>query len=103
MFSRGEVENKLKEIYDPEIPVNIFDLGLIYGIDISDDGVVKIDMTLTARGCPIYNMLLSEIKKKVMEIEGVKGVEVNLVWEPAWTPERITEAGREALRRFGFF
>lgn len=103
MVSKDEVEKKLKEVYDPEIPVNIFDLGLIYGIEIKDDGLVKIDMTLTARGCPIYNLLISEIKKKVAELDGVRDVEVNLVWEPAWTPERITEAGKEALRRFGFF
>jgi FeS assembly SUF system protein len=102
MVTQEAVEKKLKEIYDPEIPVNIFDLGLIYKIDITEDGVVKIDMTLTAKGCPIYNLLFGEIKRKIMEIEGVRDVEVSLVWEPAWTPERITEDGRNALRKFGF-
>ncbi len=101
MDLKEQIVAKLKEIYDPEIPIDVYNLGLIYGIEISGKDV-KILMTLTARGCPLANILPMEIKEKLREVEGVENVEVELTWEPMWTPERITEEGKEKLRSYGF-
>jgi len=100
--SRDEIIEVLKTVYDPEIPVNIVDLGLIYGIEIDDKGKVYILMTLTAPGCPIGDTIAFEIKDKLLQIEGVSDVEVEITFDPPWTLDRITEEGREVLRTFGF-
>ncbi len=100
--SRDEVIEVLKTVYDPEIPVNIVDLGLIYGLEILDDGKVHILMTLTAPGCPIGDSIAFEIKDKLMQIEGVSDVEVEFTFDPPWTLDRITDEGKEILRTFGF-
>ncbi len=92
----------LKNVYDPEIPINIVDLGLIYDV-IVKDGHVKIRMTLTAPGCPIYAFLQQLVESAVMEVEGVEDVEVEFVWDPPWTPLRMTKEGREAYKAiFGY-
>ena len=90
----------LREVYDPEIPVNIYDLGLIYRIDCDDMGVVEIDMTLTAPGCPVAQTFPGTVEAAVQNVEGVAGAEVELVWEPPWTPDRMSEAAKLEL---GFF
>ena len=90
----------LREVYDPEIPVNIYDLGLIYRIDRDDLGVVEIDMTLTAPGCPVAQTFPGVVEAAVQNVEGVAAAEVELVWEPPWTPERMSEAAKLEL---GFF
>jgi len=100
--SRDEIIEVLKTVYDPEIPVNIVDLGLIYGIEIDNKGKVHILMTLTAPGCPIGDTIAFEIKDKLLQIEGVSDVEVEITFDPPWTLDRITEEGREVLRTFGF-
>ena len=99
---REDIIEVLKTVYDPEIPLNIYDLGLIYGIEISDDGKVHILMTLTAPGCPIADSLIYEIKDRLMQLEGVKDVDVELTFDPPWSLERITDEGKEILRTFGF-
>ncbi len=99
---REDIIEVLKTVYDPEIPLNIYDLGLIYGIEISDDGKVHILMTLTAPGCPIADSLIYEIRDKLMQLEGVKDVDVELTFDPPWSLERITDEGKEILRTFGF-
>ena len=90
----------LREIYDPEIPVNIYDLGLIYRIDCDALGVVEIDMTLTAPGCPVAQTFPGTVEAAVQNVEGVATAEVDLVWEPPWTPDRMSEAAKLEL---GFF
>ena len=90
----------LREVYDPEIPVNIYDLGLIYRIDCDDLGVVEIDMTLTAPGCPVAQTFPGTVEAAVQNVEGVATAEVELVWEPPWTPDRMSEAVKLEL---GFF
>ena len=90
----------LREVYDPEIPVNIYDLGLIYRIDCDDMGVVEIDMTLTAPGCPVAQTFPGTVEAAVQNVEGVAAAEVDLVWEPPWTPDRMSEAAKLEL---GFF
>jgi len=101
MDLKEEVIKKLKEVYDPEIPVDIYNLGLVYGIEINGNNV-HILMTLTAPGCPLANVLPQEVKEKLSEIPGIGNVEVEITWEPAWTPEMITEEGKEKLRSFGY-
>ena len=90
----------LREVYDPEIPVNIYDLGLIYRIDCDDMGVVEIDMTLTAPGCPVAQTFPGTVEAAVQNVEGVAAAEVDLVWEPPWTPDLMSEAAKLEL---GFF
>ena len=92
-----EVQQALKDVYDPEIPVNIVDLGLIYGIDVDDDGHVHVDMTLTAAGCGMGPFIAQQAEWAVAEVDGVKDVDVEITFEPAWTPDKITEDGRKLL------
>lgn len=87
----------LKTIYDPEIPVNIHDLGLIYGVDIAESGAVDVRMTLTAPGCPVAGSLVEEVARKVGSIPGVTRSHVSLVWDPPWTQDRMTEEARLEL------
>ena len=87
----------LKTVYDPEIPVNVYDLGLIYGIDVNDNGNVRIDMTLTAPNCPAADFIIEDTRIKVESVEGVAGVEVNIVFEPEWSQEMMTEEAKLEL------
>ena len=87
----------LQTVYDPEIPVNIYDLGLIYGLEIADNGDIKIDMTLTAPGCPVAGEMPGMVVRAVEPVEGTGEIEVSLVWEPQWTPERMSEDAKLAL------
>jgi len=82
----------IRTIFDPEIPLNIYDLGLIYAIDIAEDNAVRITMTLTAPGCPVAGALVAEVQRKVQEVQAVKSASVDLVWDPVWSKERMSEA-----------
>jgi FeS assembly SUF system protein len=88
----GKIIAAISKVYDPEIPVNVYELGLIYGIDIADDNSVTVRMTLTAPGCPVAGSLPREVEKQVESVEEVKDAEVVLVWEPAWDKSRMSEA-----------
>jgi len=99
MVVEKNVMNTLKQIFDPEIPVNVFDLGLIYEIDVQDDMFVKVIMTLTAPNCPVAESLPNEIKEKVAATEGVKDAEVELTFEPTWNQDMMSE---EAKLDLGF-
>ena len=87
----------LKTVYDPEIPVNIYDLGLIYKIDVKDNYDVDIDMTFTAPSCPAADLILEDVRQKVDSLEGVKNAVVNLVFEPTWDQSMMTEEARVEL------
>jgi len=87
----------LREVHDPEIPVNIYDLGLIYEIDIADNGDVAIDMTLTAPACPVAGMMPVMVKDAVEKVEGVGDIQVELVWEPPWSQDKMSEEALLAL------
>ena len=89
----------LKTVYDPEIPVNIYDLGLIYKIDLQDDGEAIIDMTLTAPNCPAADFIMEDVRQKIESIEGVHNATINLVFEPEWDKEMMTD---EAKLELGF-
>ena len=87
----------LKTVYDPEIPVNIFDLGMIYKIDLKDDYTVDLDMTFTAPNCPAADFILEDVRTKVESVDQIKGCTVNLVFEPAWDQSMMTEEARVEL------
>jgi len=87
----------LKTVYDPEIPVNIYDLGMIYKIDVQDDSSVELDMTFTAPNCPAADFILEDVRTKVESVDGVKGANVNLVFEPAWDQSMMSEEARVEL------
>ena len=92
-----KVVSALRSVYDPELPVNIYDLGLIYGLEVGGDGEVDIRMTLTAPGCPVAGSLPGQVEQVVQDVQGVTAARVELVWEPAWTRDRISEAAQLEL------
>ncbi|HRN16829.1 MAG TPA: iron-sulfur cluster assembly protein [Xylanibacter oryzae] len=87
----------LKTVYDPEIPVNIYDLGLIYKVDLKEDGTLDLDMTFTAPSCPAADFILEDVRQKVESVEGVKSANVQLVFEPAWDQSMLTEEAKVEL------
>lgn len=93
----NQIVAALRKIYDPEIPVNIYDLGLIYHIKIDDQNHVKIDMTLTAPGCPVAHTFPGTVETAVREVEGVVDATVELVWDPPWTQDKMSEAAQLQL------
>ncbi|MEI6555988.1 MAG: iron-sulfur cluster assembly protein [Paludibacter sp.] len=94
-----KIVRMLKTVFDPEIPVNIYDLGLIYKIDLAEDGNLTIEMTLTAPNCPAVDFIVEDVRMKVASVEGVKTVDVNIVFEPAWDKSMMSE---EAQLELGF-
>ena len=95
-----KVIETLRTVFDPEIPVNIYELGLVYDIDISEKGDVIVRMTLTSPGCPVAGSLPPEVEYKVLAIPGVTSARVDLVWDPPWTPDKMSDAAKLQL---GFF
>jgi FeS assembly SUF system protein len=95
--SEGSVIDALKRVYDPEIPVNIYDLGLIYSINLSVEGEAKIVMTLTAPGCPVAGSLIADVERRVRAVSGITAAAVELVWEPPWRPEMMSKLARVML------
>jgi FeS assembly SUF system protein len=91
------VIDALKEIYDPEIPVNIYDLGLIYGVDIADDAHVTVTMTLTTPHCPVAESMPGEVELRVLSVPGVRDAVVDLVWDPPWDPSKMSDEARLEL------
>lgn len=87
----------LRDIFDPEIPVNIYDLGLIYGVDVSDEGHVVVTMTLTTPHCPVAESMPSEVEMRVCAVPGVRDAEVNLVWDPPWDPQKMSDEAKLEL------
>ncbi len=94
---KEKVIKEIKKVYDPEIPVNIYELGLIYKIEISDKNVVNIDMTLTTPNCPVADSLPKMVKDNIMKIKDVSDVKLNLVWDPPWTKDKMSEAAKLEL------
>jgi FeS assembly SUF system protein len=93
---QAEIVAALKTVYDPEIPVNIYDLGLIYNLDVSDRGKVAVAMTLTAPACPVAGILPKQVETAVKAVEGAKQVSVELVWNPPWSQERMTDMKQDS-------
>ena len=97
----SEIKNKvieeIKKIFDPEIPVNIYELGLIYKIEVDKNNKVDVDMTLTSPNCPVAESLPNQVKDSIMKVEGVSDVNLNLVWEPPWDKDKMSEAAKLEL------
>ncbi len=93
-----KIKNELKNVYDPELNINVVDLGLIYNVEINNDADVEITMTLTTPGCPLHDSIERGVRYQIGGLEEVRSVNVHLVWEPAWTPERMTPEGLKQLR-----
>ena len=94
---KTKIIEEIKKIYDPEIPVNIYELGLIYKIEVDDKNKVNVDMTLTSPNCPVAESLPKEVKNNIIKIEGVSDVNLNLVWEPPWDKDKMSEAAKLEL------
>ncbi len=92
-----KIMTMLRTVFDPEIPVNIYDLGLIYKVDLQDDGHLNIDMTLTAPSCPAADFIMEDVRQKMEAVEGVNSVTINLVFEPAWSKDMISEEAKLEL------
>ena len=97
----SDIKNKvievIKKIYDPEIPVNIYELGLIYKVDVDEKNKVNIDMTLTSPNCPVAESLPKDVKENIMKVAGVSDVNLNIVWEPPWDKDKMSEAAKLEL------
>ncbi len=100
LATKEQIINAIREVSDPEIPINVYDMGLIYNIDQKENGDVFIDMTLTAPACPVAGVLPQEVANAVSQLEGVGVVEVKLVWEPQWTIDRLTDEAKAMLDIF---
>jgi len=94
---KNKVIEEIKKIYDPEIPVNIYELGLIYKLEVDDKNKVIVDMTLTSPNCPVAESLPKLVKDNIMKVKGVSAVNLNLVWEPPWDKEKMSEAAKLEL------
>ncbi len=99
-ISAKEIIKKIKTVFDPEIPVNIYDLGLIYNLDIDKENNIVIKMTLTTPNCPVAGSMPESVGKAVSEVEGISSIKVELVWEPKWTKDMMTEDAKLALDIF---
>lgn len=98
MITKDEVMNVLKQCYDPEIPINIVDLGLIYGVHV-DGKIITVEMTLTAPGCPMHSLIARDVKQKLEATPGVEKADVKVVWDPPWNPDMMSE---EAKKKLGY-
>ena len=94
---KDKIIEEIKKIFDPEIPVNIYELGLIYKIEVDEKNKVNVDMTLTSPNCPVAESLPNEVKETIMKVEGVSEVNLNLVWEPPWDKDKMSEAAKLEL------
>lgn len=96
-FTREDVREGLKNVYDPEIGINIVDLGLVYDADVSENGDVLVTMTLTSIGCPLGPVIVQEVQSALGTLEGIRDVDVKIVWSPPWTPELMSEDAKDEL------
>ena len=94
---KEKIISEIKKIYDPEIPVNIYELGLIYKIEVKDSNKVMIEMTLTSPNCPVAESLPNSVKQNILKVEGIKYVDLKLVWDPPWTKDKMSEAAKLEL------
>lgn len=96
-ITKDDVLNALSEVYDPEIPISIVDIGLIYRVDVDADNNINVDMTMTTRGCPMHSMITYQAQKRIEKMEGAGKVKVNLVWDPPWTPDMVSQKIKDRL------
>ncbi|WP_217913390.1 metal-sulfur cluster assembly factor [Miltoncostaea marina] len=102
MVTEDDIRSAMKQVEDPELGVNVVDLGLLYGVNIDDEGNVILDMTLTSMGCPLTEQILGDSKAALEPLDGVRSVDVNWVWDPPWSPDAMTEEGRFLMKVMGY-
>ena len=102
MATEDDIRTAMKQVEDPELGVNIVDLGLLYGVNIADDGKVVLDMTLTSMGCPLTEQILGDARAALEPLDGVSQVDVNGVWDPPWSPDAMTEEGKFMMKVLGY-
>ena len=102
MATEDDIRSAMKQVEDPELGVNVVDLGLLYKVNIDDAGNVILDMTLTSMGCPLTEQILGDARNAVGPLPGVETVDVNWVWDPPWSPESMTEEGRFLMKVMGY-
>jgi len=95
-----QIKNSLSQCMDPEVPLNIVEMGLVYGIDISESNDVNIKMTMTTQGCPLHQTLVQDVTRYAKKVPGVNNVKVDIVWDPPWTLEKMSDAARAKLKNF---
>ena len=102
MATEEEIHSAMKQVEDPELGINVVDLGLLYGVEQDDEGNVRLKMTLTSMGCPLTEQIMGDAQAVVGPLDGVNSVEVDWVWDPPWSPEKMTEEGRFMMKVMGF-
>jgi metal-sulfur cluster biosynthetic enzyme len=102
MATEEEIRSAMKTVEDPELGINVVDLGLLYDVHISEAGDVVLDMTLTSMGCPLTEQILGDSRAALQDLEGVNGVDINWVWDPPWSPEKMSEEGRFMMKVMGY-
>ncbi len=102
MATEEEIRTAMKQVEDPELGVNVVDLGLLYNVNKDDAGNVVLDMTLTSMGCPLTEKIIEDSRGALMPLDGVETVDVNWVWEPPWSPESMTEEGKFLMKVMGY-
>ena len=98
MVSRDEIEDSLKQCMDPEVPLNIVEMGLIYGIDVKDNSDVNVTMTMTTKGCPLHDTMVHDVTRYVKKVPGVNNVDVQIVWDPPWTISKMSQEAQDKLK-----
>ena len=101
LVSAEQVRNSLKECMDPEVPLSIIDMGLIYGIDISENNDVKIKMTMTTKGCPLHDTMVEDVTRYTKKVPGVNNVQVDIVWDPPWTKDKMSDEAKAMMQKMG--
>ncbi len=102
MATEDDIREAMKQVEDPELGVNVVDLGLLYGVRQDDEGNVVLDMTLTSMGCPLTEQIIADSRRVLEPLDGVSTVDVNWVWDPPWSPERMTDEGRFMMKVMGY-
>ena len=102
MTTEDEIREAMKQVEDPELGVNVVDLGLLYGVSVDEHGKVILDMTLTSMGCPLTEQILGDSQKAVYPLDGVQSVDINWVWDPPWSPEAMSDEGKLMMKVMGF-
>lgn len=102
MADEEEIRTAMKQVEDPELGVNVVDLGLLYGVNQDDQGNVVLDMTLTSMGCPLTEQIIGDARNALEPLEGVSSVDVNWVWDPPWSPDRMTDEGKFLMKVMGY-
>ena len=102
MVDPDDIREAMKQVDDPELGINVVDLGLLYGVSMDEGGAVTLDMTLTSMGCPLTDQIIGDVRKYVEPLDGVTSVDVNWVWDPPWGPDKMTDDGKLMMKVMGY-